>query len=58
MSNFTDGLGRPIPEDYFENEASPVEPKLSEDGRAQLDEMMKKIVAEAMKLRRGSSEPD
>jgi hypothetical protein len=38
MTDFKDGLGRPIPADAFENDAAPGEPKLSEGGKKAFDQ--------------------
>jgi hypothetical protein len=47
MTDFKDGLGKPIPADAFENDAAPGEPKLSEGGKKAFDQETEAIKAAA-----------
>jgi hypothetical protein len=51
MTDFKDGLGRPIPADAFENDVAPGEPKLSEGDRKAFDDETAALKAQAEKLR-------
>ena len=51
MTEFKNGLGKPIPADAFENDSAPGKPKLSEGGKKSFDDETAAIKAAAAKLR-------
>ena len=52
MTDYKDGLGRPIPAAAFENDSAPGKPKLSEGGKKAFDQETAAIKAAAEKLRK------